>query len=1053
MAHVRAGDNRCGYPLILLYDNGLKEMPKIFHVRDSINKGGWMMFKTNIFSQRKAAVVLAVFLLSLPALATGATYHVDAGSGADTGDCSTACKTITYAAAHVPAGTSGAANVIMVVPGLYDNTNNGEVFPIAFNNDYVSLTVASLGTTTIDAEWAGTALDVNAMDFSVSGFTFDNAKDYAIDFDQGGFTVSNNIFTSNVKYGVYYYESTSDLTTDYTVGNVSITNNTFNASEYGAYLYAYLDYDEFTAGLTATLGTVNVSNNTFTGCTYGVYMEDYYISGMYNGTATIGDQTYDTNTFTNCSYGIYFDDYYIEYMYGASTASLGNVLINNNTCDNCSSYGIYIYGMWLEYFYNSTGTMGNLTVTNNTVKNGGTTTGIYLYYYYLEYLYDNSTATAGNVTFSGNTISGCSSYGIYVDDYYINEIYSSTATMGNVVVDNNKVTGGSYGIYLDDFYIEYLYGSNGTIGNLTVSNNTLKGQTSYGYYQYYWGAQWYIYGPSKGTVGNMTVSGNTITTDASSGYGMYLYEMYYIYDLEGTSVSTQGTMEITNNTVTSYSEALYFSYYYTGSYLGDYSYDATQVTTGATSITGNKFTSTNSYGTYIYYYCVGYDIYGTSKIYMGASNISGNTIKGNSEGLYLYFDYNAYNMYDRSMLDWKPITIHNNTINSETSDAVYIEWYYAENGSYNYDYSRAKLPDLIFTGNTVDTKSGDGFYYYNYENPYYNEDHAYVDFGSMLFDGNTFNPNKDAGMSDGINIYIYETANENYDHSTTVWGDTTITNNKIYNVSDEAIYLDYDGFPYEIIDYHSFIGGNFNISNNMIAGADYGIDLEFDYLETDEFGTVTVGTFNVADNTLTDITSDGIYVVMDAYNTIPATAKLTVGATTIKDNMITADAGGGSSGIYFDGDIQYDDVTFGMPVLSGNTISGFIDGIELYGDTSYGGLDEMSLSCNWLQNNTSNGLRFDTEGKNFTVLNNAITGNTAFGLSVDDGNAAVINAEKNWWGDKLGPAACVSCNGVDPGDSGTVDFDPWLSAEPTSQCAGAFSWPMFVPAITGAGIR
>lgn len=84
-------------------------------------------------------------------------------------------------------------------------------------------------------------------------------------------------------------------------------------------------------------------------------------------------------------------------------------------------------------------------------------------------------------------------------------------------------------------------------------------------------------------------------------------------------------------------------------------------------------------------------------------------------------------------------------------------------------------------------------------------------------------------------------------------------------------------------------------------------------------------------------------------------------------------------------------------------------------------------------------------------MKNAITGNTAFGLSVDNSNAALINAEKNWWGDKDGPVACASCNGVNLGDLGIVDFTPWLDEPIKKNCGNYFPWPMFLPAITEAG--
>ncbi len=107
---------------------------------------------------KRTIMIFSVFvLLTLPTLATAATYYVNAdNTGNDSGnDCSailTPCKTITRAALVVPAGSSGSPNIISVAEGLYDDTNNGETFPIAFANQYVSLAGVGSATTIIDAE-------------------------------------------------------------------------------------------------------------------------------------------------------------------------------------------------------------------------------------------------------------------------------------------------------------------------------------------------------------------------------------------------------------------------------------------------------------------------------------------------------------------------------------------------------------------------------------------------------------------------------------------------------------------------------------------------------------------------------------------------------------------------------------------------------------------------------------------------------------------------------------------------------------------------------------
>ena len=101
-----------------------------------------------------AIMITAVFVvLSMSGSVCAATYHVDDGTGDDvwSGNATHPWKTITHAVNTVPAGNSTAdPNIINVFAGLYDNTTNGEIFAIAFNNSNVSLIGAGAATTTID---------------------------------------------------------------------------------------------------------------------------------------------------------------------------------------------------------------------------------------------------------------------------------------------------------------------------------------------------------------------------------------------------------------------------------------------------------------------------------------------------------------------------------------------------------------------------------------------------------------------------------------------------------------------------------------------------------------------------------------------------------------------------------------------------------------------------------------------------------------------------------------------------------------------------------------
>ena len=197
------------------------------------------MFNSRRPCRGLSAFVLAVALLTTPVLASSTTYYVDtAGNDANAGTSpgtTGAWKTITHAAANVPAGTSGAPNIIVVATGTYDNTTNGETFPIFFTNNYVNLTGTGSATTFIDTENINYTLDAAALGFSVSGFTFQNTP-IAMDISEGGFTVTNNIFASTVGQGVYFYKNDSNLSTDSTIPDMSISGNTFMTTIDGIYV-------------------------------------------------------------------------------------------------------------------------------------------------------------------------------------------------------------------------------------------------------------------------------------------------------------------------------------------------------------------------------------------------------------------------------------------------------------------------------------------------------------------------------------------------------------------------------------------------------------------------------------------------------------------------------------------------------------------------------------------------------------------------------------------------------------------------------------------------
>jgi hypothetical protein len=926
---------------------------------------------------RIAVLVLTAALLVLPGLAAAATYYVSTGGNdANNGlTPATAWRTITKAAATVPAGTAATPNVISVAGGTY---NAGETFPIAFNRNFISLTGAGAATTIIDANSAN-ALNVEAKGFAVSGFTFQNALQ-AIDIYEGGFTVANNIFDKNVSYGVYFSRSETNRTTSVSFANMAITGNTFKTTGEGVYFSNYISFDDTVAGLTASFGNFTISGNDFP-VTSGYGINIYRLlnpANMNGGTVTVGNFTVSNNTFTGGSYGLNF---YSE---------IADI-------DNCQA------------------TVGNLTVSNNTFTNQ-TSYGIDIDYWDVTYInYDwfgSSDITLGNLNISGNTVTSNtgSSYGIYLSDLgYIYDIYGdSTVTTGAISITNNTVNVEYYGLYLYFSSIEYL------------------------------GEEYYDDAVTV-TMGPTTITGNDITTDY---YGAYIEYYDTSYDTYGHSTVTLGALTFSDNTVNAYYEALYFYVDYWGEYL----YDDSSLVVNAHTFTNNTLTSTTDSAFYYYLYTSAYEMYDNASVDIKATTIANNTLTAeNDYGMYFYFDYVAYDMYDNSSFAMAPVTVDNNTINAYY-EGIYIEYSSYDVLAYMEDNSTATLPDWIITDNTIDVTGGyEGLEFYTYSNPYSIYDNATLHYGSMLIDNNTFNPNKDPGMYYGIYFDVEYMGYDINGPVATTYGPITITDNTFYAMDSEAIYLYFYDIGYYFTGSPTLTMGDIEIGNNTIDTAVWGVDVYFGENYTESRARVNIGKLNIHDNTLTNISDTGIYAYYYNYNSNPDDgATLTIGAPTISGNTISGAAATGD-GIYLYVDNSTEGITFGKKVISGNTISGFNQGIYL--DT----VKEASLSCNYLENNALVGMRFATDGTNFAVHENSLVNNTV-GLSVDNGYTAVINAENNWWGDKLGPVACASCNGVNPGDSGSVDFTPWLTYQPQKfRCGQPFPWIMFIPAITGMG--
>ncbi len=986
-------------------------------------------------SQWLLTSTMALGLLALPALATGATYYVDA-AGDDSGgtnDCSveaTPCKTITHAATQIVGGVDGAPNVLMVAAGTYDETTNGETYPVTFSQGNISLKGATTGTSTVDAyrvENDGSVtegLTFLGRNISVSDFTFVNSLT-AIEIGGtrkilGGYTISNNIFRDSVVTGVYSGLYNNSDTASFTVNPISFTGNTFESSQYGVDFKIGMSFDGTTTGLTAFVGNITVTDNTFTGMSsYGFYLDELYISYMDSGTATVGKLTFTGNTFEDCYSGLDLDDLYVEEM-DSSTVTWRNITVDGNTFI-ANEYGFDFYG-YFYYLDNTSLTMRDVSISNNTfTDNSGT--ALYLDYFDVGYLDGSATALLGDLTVHNNSIEAdskpVSGEGIYISDIgYIVELYDAAkVTTGTVAITDNTVESYYYPLYVNNYGVYYIGTEGGT--------DTVKVD----------------FGP-------MTISGNDLTS--SDSYGAYLDIDYFGYDQYAQTKVDVGLITVHDNdiTATGGSEGLYFYYYYESGYYMD---DDAELTIAGLTFTDNRISSAGSDGVYFDLYALGYDMDGNAKMTVGPTTITGNTIQSAYESLYFDFEYVAYYMYDSSTFSMDPWNISNNTLTSgdspdEAALTIYYYDYYV--GSYMEDNSSATLPDWIISSNKIDVQGGyDGIYYYTYSNPDDNYNNAAVRFGSMMINNNIINENKDPGLDTGIELYLDDVCEGCYDSSSFSHGDISIRNNKIYNAEDTAIEIWYGEVGYSFDDDSKVTMGTVSIVDNMIDTADYGIYIDYDDLYSDYSAVVTLGALKITGNTLQEIKRDGIYVDIDGSLGDP-TATLNIGRTLILDNFATASTtapplspnrgpgpGSGTAGIWINGDIA-PDVVFPAPEVNGNTVSWFSVGL------GFDDLQEATMRCNTVNNNSEFGLFFLSDG-NFSATYNSLVDN-GLGLKIGDVDTATVMAEKNWWGGPGDPGVKIDAGG------GTVDFDPWLMSASGLQC-GVFPWPLYIPAMTGAG--
>ncbi|NUE03957.1 right-handed parallel beta-helix repeat-containing protein [Halorubraceae archaeon YAN] len=234
--------------------------------------------------------------------------------------------------------------------------------------------------------------------------------------------------------------------------------------------------------------------------------------------------------------------------------------------------------------------------------------------------------------------------------------------------------------------------------------------------------------------------------------------------------------------------------------------------------------------------------------------------------------------------------------------------------------------------------------------------------------------------------------------------DFAFTNNTVTGSDRDGVIVD-----------RGSLTGNVTITDNIVTNNEFDDSSAFDLRIDGETATV-------ANNTITDNEGE-----------IGATLDIDADVVTVADNFVTdnhVDTG-------FEIHLNTTDGT-----IASNTVRNNGDGLVVTGETAIGGVS-ATITENIIEENEGIGLTVGGLYESFLVTENSIAGN-GDGLFHNPGDAYVLDARDNWWGDASGPSGDVidnetsvvaegSGDSITIGDVWWVDddsvrFDPWLDA-------------------------
>ncbi len=316
-----------------------------------------------------------------------------------------------------------------------------------------------------------------------------------------------------------------------------------------------------------------------------------------------------------------------------------------------------------------------------------------------------------------------------------------------------------------------------------------------------------------------------------------------------------------------------------------------------------------------------------------------------------------------------------------------------------------------------------------------------LNFGKIIANGTSANKITFTSLNDfwsgisniGGEMKLKYSIVENIDNTaieTAFLGSTTIQNSVIQNVL-EAI---------QVSD-----GSSMSFSDSEITNVNYGFDTAAVFVYDDsslnifnvnitnlqsKYGVVGFNGADISFSSSTILYSGSRYA-LDIYNDDNyATGSLMVDKSVID--------GGGDTGILIMGKVDAN--------ITNTQIQDFgWAGIDI---SDYSGqYPKLNISGSQLKNNF---VGISNWTGNVTITNSSIIDNLWFGIFANDDVNFPFSAKNNWWGDASGPLGDLNLEGIGDTITGNVDFNPWLTADPTLPVVKKNVPIILIPGIMGS---